>query len=155
LIRVRERQADVRSGEPSAELAPHAGGPVAHPGQAITPRLRARITDAEAGLVTCGLCGCAMTAEIKKGRYIYYHCTGFRGRCGNTYIREESLSKLFEDVVRRVQIPEGVAEDMAQALRDRQDDKERFHRTGRDAPATAVSRSPTEARSGLRRPASR
>jgi hypothetical protein len=46
-----------------------------------------------------------MTAEIKNGRYIYYHCTGFCGRCGNTYIREESLSKLFEDVVRRVQIP--------------------------------------------------
>lgn len=30
--------------------------------------------------------------------------------------------------MRRVQIPEDVAEDMAQALRDSQDDKERFHR---------------------------
>jgi Recombinase zinc beta ribbon domain/Recombinase len=45
-----------------------------------------------AGLVACGRCGCAMTAEIKKARYIYYHCTGFRGNCGNTYIREEELS---------------------------------------------------------------
>ena len=26
------------------------------------------------GLVTCGRCGCALTAEIKKGRYVYYHC---------------------------------------------------------------------------------
>lgn len=36
-----------------------------------------------AGLVTCGICGCALTAELKKGRYVYYHCTGGRGRCGN------------------------------------------------------------------------
>jgi site-specific DNA recombinase len=36
------------------------------------------------GLLTCGCCGCAITAEVQKGRYVYYHCTGFRGRCGNT-----------------------------------------------------------------------
>ena len=30
--------------------------------------------------------------ELKKGRYVYYHCTGGRGRCGNTYVREEDLS---------------------------------------------------------------
>jgi hypothetical protein len=31
------------------------------------------------GLITCGHCGCAMLGEIKKGRYIYYHCSGFKG----------------------------------------------------------------------------
>lgn len=46
------------------------------------------------GLLTCGRCGCTMTAELKKGRYVYYRCTGFRGRCGNTYIRQEQLSDL-------------------------------------------------------------
>ena len=25
-----------------------------------------------------------MTAELKKGKYVYYRCTGFKGRCGNT-----------------------------------------------------------------------
>jgi site-specific DNA recombinase len=40
-----------------------------------------------AGVISCGRCGCAMTAELKKQRYLYYHCTGFRGRCGNTYVR--------------------------------------------------------------------
>jgi hypothetical protein len=70
-----------------------------------------------------------MTAEIKKARYIYYHCTGFRGSCGNTYIREEELSGLFENVVRRVQIPEEIADWIADALRASQGDKERFHRT--------------------------
>jgi Recombinase zinc beta ribbon domain len=72
-----------------------------------------------AGLVACGRCGCAMTADVKKGRYVYYHCTGGRGRCGNTYVREEELSRLFEDVVRRVQIPGDVADWIAEALRER------------------------------------
>jgi hypothetical protein len=82
-----------------------------------------------AGLLTCGRCGCAMTAERKKQRYVYYHCTGFKGRCGNTYIREEELSERFEEVVRRVQIPSDIAEMIAETLRTSQQEKERFHRT--------------------------
>jgi site-specific DNA recombinase len=70
-----------------------------------------------------------MTADVKKGRYVYYHCTGGRGRCGNTYVREEELSRLFEEVVRRVQIPVDVADWIAEALRESQGDKERFHRS--------------------------
>ena len=45
-----------------------------------------------AGLVTCGRCGCAFTGEIKKGQYVYYHCTGHRGPCGN----EEELSDIVQ-----------------------------------------------------------
>jgi site-specific DNA recombinase len=82
-----------------------------------------------AGLVTCGRCGCGMTAELKKGRYVYYHCTGGRGRCGNIYVREEELSRLFAEAVSRVQVPVHVADWIAEALRDSQADKERFHRT--------------------------
>jgi hypothetical protein len=33
------------------------------------------------GLINCGHCGCAMVGELKKGRYVYYHCTGYRGKC--------------------------------------------------------------------------
>src|ERR1700730_9217600 len=33
------------------------------------------------GLISCGHCGCAMVGELKKGRYVYYHCTGFKGKC--------------------------------------------------------------------------
>jgi hypothetical protein len=37
-----------------------------------------------------------MVGELKKGRYVYYHCTGSRGRCGDPYIREE---RLLQDLV--------------------------------------------------------
>jgi hypothetical protein len=60
---------------------------------------------------------------------VYYRCTGARGLCGNAYVREEELSRLFADVVKRVQVPADVADWIAEALRESQDDKERFHRT--------------------------
>ena len=51
-----------------------------------------------------------MTAERKKGLYVYYRCTGFKGKCGNTYIREERLADLLGGVVRPVQISSEVAQ---------------------------------------------
>ncbi len=32
-------------------------------------------------LIECGHCGCAMVGELKKGKYVYYHCTGYKGKC--------------------------------------------------------------------------
>lgn len=81
-----------------------------------------------AGLVTCGRCGCAYTAEIKKAQYIYYHCTGYRGACGNTWIREEELAGLLGDAVQQIRMPSGLAERAVAALRESQGDKEKFVR---------------------------
>ena len=82
-----------------------------------------------AGLLACELCGCSITAELKKGRYIYYHCTGSRGRCGNTYLREEGLAQLLGEIVRCVEIPPSTANWIAEALRQSQADKKHFHQT--------------------------
>jgi len=46
-----------------------------------------------AGLITCGHCGCAFVGEIKKGGYIYYHCTGHKGKCSEPHTREEVLER--------------------------------------------------------------
>ena len=80
------------------------------------------------GIVTCGRCGCAYTAEIKKGQYIYYHCTGYRGACGNSWVREEELARLLENALRQIQVPTGLAERAVEALRESQGDKEKFVR---------------------------
>jgi Recombinase zinc beta ribbon domain len=69
------------------------------------------------GLLKCARCGCTMTAEKKKGKYIYYRCTGFKGACGNEYIRDERLSDLLGEVVRPIQITAKIADDIATALR--------------------------------------
>jgi site-specific DNA recombinase len=43
-----------------------------------------------------------MTAEKKKGKYVYYRCTGHRGACGNSYIREEQLATLLGGIIRPI-----------------------------------------------------
>ncbi len=45
------------------------------------------------GLIRCGHCGCAVVAQIQKERYIYYHCSGYRGKCPERYVREEVLEE--------------------------------------------------------------
>ncbi|MGA2637648.1 MAG: zinc ribbon domain-containing protein [Methylocella sp.] len=53
-------------------------------------------------LIACQACGWAVVAEIKKERYVYYHCTGYADKCqGNPascrrkYVREEALEAQF------------------------------------------------------------
>lgn len=52
------------------------------------------------GMITCFHCGCTVTPEIHKKRYIYYSCTNAKGVCKKVYIREEplveSLSQYFD-----------------------------------------------------------
>ncbi len=52
---------------------------------------KTRETFALSGLLTCGHCGCAVVGEIKNGRYVYYHCTGCKGKCAEPYTREDKL----------------------------------------------------------------
>src|SRR5262249_23341333 len=77
------------------------------------------------GLLTCAQCGCAITAERKKGKYVYYHCTDHHGGCENTYIREERLSDLLGEVMKPIQIPPEVAALVANRIRCSDQDAER------------------------------
>ena len=60
------------------------------------------------GMVRCGHCGCSMVGEVKKGRYVYYHCTGYRGKCPEKYTREEILEQQFAAVLRGLVVPPAV-----------------------------------------------
>lgn len=95
-----------------------------------------------AGLVKCARCGCSYTAELKKGQYVYYHCTGAKGPCGNSYIREEDLGVLLGDLVKRVRIPTELADAVAKVLRESQFDKETFVRARTTRTWTTSSRTP-------------
>ncbi|MBN2799193.1 MAG: zinc ribbon domain-containing protein [Deltaproteobacteria bacterium] len=56
------------------------------------------------GMLTCGHCGSAITAEIKKGRCVYYHCAQ---RCeGAQCVREEKVSEALLESVRVLTMPE-------------------------------------------------
>lgn len=79
------------------------------------------------GLVSCGHCGCAMVGEVKKQKYVYYHCTGYRGKCREPYTREEVLEKQFASFLRKLRFDDDVFEWVSRALKDSCADEKREH----------------------------
>ncbi len=76
-----------------------------------------------AGLLTCAHDNCTVTAEIKKGKYTYYHCTGFRGKCGLPYFREEELANRLGAILKDIHIPDEILAQLNKSLlgdRDRE-----------------------------------
>ncbi|MBI0475258.1 hypothetical protein D9601_07820 [Sphingomonas sp. MA1305] len=59
-----------------------------------------------------------MTAEIKKGRYIYYHCTGHRRKCEEPYVREEAIEAQFEASLRRLHLNPEIFDLIRRALKE-------------------------------------
>ncbi len=68
------------------------------------------------GIAKCGYCGCAITAEIKKGRYVYYRCTNGRGKCRLRYFREEEIAEIFKDAVEALRLDNEIIEWVREAL---------------------------------------
>ena len=46
-----------------------------------------------------------MVGEVKKGEYVYYHCTGYRGKCGEPYTQEGVLQREFAHGLQQLVIP--------------------------------------------------
>ncbi len=78
-------------------------------------------------LISCGHCGCAQVGEEKKRKYVYYHCTGFKGKCPEPFVREEVLEERFTAVLRRIAFDDEVIALVADALRESHKDQRRFH----------------------------
>ena len=79
------------------------------------------------GLLKCAHCGSGVTAEIKKDRYIYYHCTFDKGNCGGLYVREEELERQFEGIFNGFRFPEAIVDWIREALRQSHEEKAAFH----------------------------
>lgn len=45
-----------------------------------------------------------MTGDLKKGKYVYCRCTGYKGRCGEPYVAEPVLAKKFLELLRQFDI---------------------------------------------------
>ena len=68
------------------------------------------------GLLTCAYDNCKVTAEIKKERYTYYRCTGFRGKCELPYFREEELGDRLGQILKDIHIPDAVLSQLQESL---------------------------------------
>ena len=69
-----------------------------------------------------------MVGEIKKGRYVYYHCTGNRGKCGEPYTPQKVLADAFAAILREFVIPRPVLDWLGDAVLE----SDRTERAARD-----------------------
>jgi len=79
------------------------------------------------GLLTCAKCGCAITAEIQKDKYVYYHCTHYKGKCGNKFIREENLTEKLGELVKKIKIEPKMIDWLKEALLMSHKDEQEYH----------------------------
>lgn len=95
---------------------------------------RGRHDFAFSSLIACHACGCAVVGEIKKQRYVYYHCTGYADKCQGKpadcrrkYVREEALEAQFTELLGWLRFDDEVLEWVRDALHASHADERREH----------------------------
>ena len=95
---------------------------------------RSKHNFAFSGLIACAKCGCSVVGEIKKQKYIYYHCTGYADKCQGEpascrrkHVREEILEKQFTDMLGRLHFDDEVLDWVRDALHASHADERREH----------------------------
>ncbi len=79
------------------------------------------------GLIKCDNCGCLVTPEIKKGKYIYYHCTNYSGNCNNVvWIREEDLLEQAVSSLKLLKLTPDALETLKRELRAIHDSEQAY-----------------------------
>ena len=84
------------------------------------------------GMVHCDKCGGTITAELKKGRYVYYSCSNFKGKCERVWVREEELLEPIKDVLRNIQMPQEKVDKVVASLKALNESKNLFHQNQLD-----------------------
>lgn len=79
------------------------------------------------GLIKCGYCGCSISSDIKKNKYIYLRCTKHKGECDAIHVREEVITDQVKGVFRMIQIPDDILEKVVELLRENTSNKKEFH----------------------------
>lgn len=70
-------------------------------------------------MIRCKNCGCQLVGEIKKGRYIYYHCTNSKKLDkSKPSIREEMIEEAFAKFLKELYIPTAEFERLKEQVKD-------------------------------------
>jgi len=57
------------------------------------------------GLIECAHCGCRVSADIKKNKYVYLCCTKSKGNCEGIRVKEEALLEQVQDMFHKLALP--------------------------------------------------
>jgi site-specific DNA recombinase len=79
------------------------------------------------GLMLCKRCGCRITNEMHKGRYIYYHCTNYHGNCEKIYINEKELLEPVRKLLGNLKLPKDKMDEIIESLKSSEYAKNEYH----------------------------
>src|SRR5262249_39762743 len=68
------------------------------------------------GLLTCAHDNCRITGERKKGKYVYYRFTGYRGKCATPRFTEFAIAEKLGEILKGIQIPDDVLAGLQESL---------------------------------------
>jgi site-specific DNA recombinase len=68
------------------------------------------------GLMQCGYDGCRVTGEIHKEKYVYYRCSGYRGKCDLPRFREADIIDRLGEPLKGLQLGQDVISRIVSAL---------------------------------------
>lgn len=94
-------------------------------GYKVTPHRWGGLPFTYRGLIECAECGCRVTFETKKGKYIYGHCTRKKNKHSVKYVNENEIARQVQDIFRNVQIPENAYVQVSDILRKSHEEKKR------------------------------
>jgi hypothetical protein len=86
-------------------------------GYSIKPTRWAGLPYDYRGLISCADCGCRITFEKKKAKYVYGHCTQYKGKHGAAYVIEDDFTKQLETVFEKIHMPEKDFNEVSQLFR--------------------------------------
>lgn len=72
------------------------------------------------GLMNCAYDGCMLTGDVQKEKYVYYRCTGHRGKCDLPRFREEDIINRLGEPLKNLQVPTEIVSQIVDRLRDDQ-----------------------------------
>ena len=76
------------------------------------------------GLFKCGECSCFITSETQKG-HNYLRCTKRKGLCSQKYVREETVTSLIQDELKKVSLSDTIADWLiAEVEKERSEDND-------------------------------
>lgn len=79
------------------------------------------------GLIKCDKCGCAISPEVQKGKYIYYSCSNYKGKCKRLFVKEEDLLKPILKAMRKMKLPQQKRDETLEDLKKMNESKNHFH----------------------------
>ena len=80
-------------------------------------------------LINCGVCGFSVTAQIQKKRYIYYHCSGYKGNCNQPYVREEIIEQKIALLLGNLHVTDDIQEMVICGMKESLKEKIDYHNT--------------------------